>query len=88
MQTYWVNTQSPHTNNYTHITHLSAATYGELLEGADVIDKQVHEPEFVWEAHQDEEASGVQSHTVRLLRELLVQLQHSCDESNRGKKKT
>lgn len=32
---------------YTHITHLSAATHSELLEGADVIDKQVHQPEFV-----------------------------------------
>lgn len=45
-------------------THLSAAAHGELLEGADVIDEQVHEAELVGEAHQDEEAGRVQGHAV------------------------
>lgn len=57
--------------------HLSAAAHSELLEGADLIDDQVHQSEFVWKAHKDEEATGVQSHTVCLFLELLVQLQHS-----------
>lgn len=69
-------------------THLSAATDGKLLKGADVVHEQVHEPQFVWEAYQDEEARGVQSHAVGLLLELLVELQgsgvgveHKCQKS-------
>lgn len=58
-------------------THLSAAADGKLPGGADVVHEQVHEPQFVREAHQDEEAGGVQSHAVGLLLELLVQLQRS-----------
>lgn len=45
-------------------THLSATAHGELLEGADVIDEQVHEAELVGEARQDEEARRVQGHAV------------------------
>lgn len=56
-------------------THLSAVAHSELPEGAYVIDEQVHEAELVREAHQDEEAGRVQGHTVRLLLELLIQLQ-------------
>ncbi len=75
-------------NQHTHIAHLSAATHSKLFECVDVIDKQVHQPEFVWKAYQDEEACGVQSHTVCLLLELLVQLQHSSDNSERGNEET
>ncbi len=65
------------------MAYLPAAGHCELLEGTDVIDEQVHQPEFVRKAHQDEEASGVQSHTVCLLLKLLVQLQHSGDISQK-----
>lgn len=66
---------------YSEWTHISAAAHSELLEGADVIDEQVHQPKFVWKANQDEKAGGVQSNAVRLLLELFVQLQHSVDNS-------
>lgn len=39
--------------------YLSTAAHSELLEGADVINKQVHQPESVWKPHKDEEACGM-----------------------------
>ena len=63
--------------------YLFASAHCELYEGTDVIKNQVHQPEFVGKAHQDEEASGMQSYTVCLLLELLVQLQLPSDNLQR-----
>lgn len=41
-----------------------AASNHELFEGSDVIDEKIHEPELLTEAHQYEEASGVQGNAV------------------------
>ena len=58
----------------TH-THLSTSSDGELLVGSKVVDEETHEPQFLTETHQNEETTGMQSHAVRLLRELLVEVQ-------------
>ena len=53
--------------------YLLAATDGELLEGSDVVDEEIHETQFVAEAHEDIKAGWVECNAVRLLRKLLVQ---------------
>ena len=56
-------------------TDLSALPWLEFLERPNVIDKQIHQSQFVAEAHEDVEARGMKGDTLSLLWELTVQLQ-------------
>lgn len=55
--------------------YLSAASNGELFERSDIINQQVHQPEFITESNEDVQARRVESNTVSLFLKFLVQLE-------------
>ena len=54
---------------------LSATSDRELFEGAYIVEKDVHQPEFFTEPDEQEEPAGVQRYAVGLLLELFAQVQ-------------
>ena len=54
---------------------LSTAADTDLLEHTDVINEDVEQSQFLTEAHQYKETTGVECHTVGLFLELLPHIQ-------------
>ena len=54
---------------------LSTATDTDLFEHTDVIDEDVEQSQFLTEAHQYKETTGVECHAVGLFLELLPHIQ-------------
>ena len=59
-------------NSACFLSCLLAASNKELLEGSDVINEEIHEPQLFAEPNQDEQTSGMQCNAIRFLLELFV----------------
>ena len=55
-------------------TNLSASSYSEFFERPDVINEQIHKPQFVTESNKDIKTGGMKCNAIAFFLKLLVLL--------------